>query len=134
MKGWIMLCLALLLPLAAVGQEGEEGEAKISYISLNPPLVGNYDLDGGPKLRVYKADIALRVTGTEASQVVKKNEALIRNQLVELFAQQTLENMSNVDAKEKLRAEALKQTRQVMSDETGKPMVDDLLFNNLIFQ
>ena len=33
-----------------------------------------------------------------------------------------------------LRQEALKQTQQVMTDETGKPMVEDLLFNNLIVQ
>ena len=38
------------------------------------------------------------------------------------------------EAKEKLRQEALKQTQQVMTDETGKPVVEDLLFNNLIIQ
>ncbi len=42
--------------------------------------------------------------------------------------------MSSVDGKEKLRQEALKQTQQVMNDETGKPQVEDLLFNNLIIQ
>jgi flagellar FliL protein len=51
-----------------------------------------------------------------------------------LFAQQTTEAMNNVEAKEKLRQEALKQTQQVMNDETGKPVVEDLLFNNLIIQ
>jgi flagellar FliL protein len=65
---------------------------------------------------------------------VKANEPLIRNQLVALFAQQTTEAMNNVEAKEKLRQEALKQTQQIMSDETGNPVVEDLLFNNLIIQ
>mgnify|MGYP006195447359 CR=1 FL=1 len=72
--------------------------------------------------------------GDEAAKAVKANEPLIRNQLVALFNQQTSETMNNVEAKEKLRQEALKQTQQVMNDETGKPMVDDLLFNNLIIQ
>lgn len=135
MKAWIMLMLALSLPTAAMAEEAKEGAApKVSYISLSPPFVGNYGLDGGPKLRVFKADVALRVTGDEAAQAVKANQPLIRNQLVALFSQQTTEAMSNVEAKEKLRQEALKQTRQVMNDETGKPMVDDLLFNNLIIQ
>ena len=134
MKAWILMMLALSLPMAAVAEEAKEGEAKVSYISLSPPFVGNYGLDGSPKLKVYKADVALRVTGEEATKAVKANEPLIRNQLVALFAQQTTEAMSNVEAKEKLRQEALKQIRQVMSDETGKPMVDDLLFNNLIVQ
>lgn len=134
-KAWIMLMLALSLPVAAMAEEAKEGEApKVTYISLTPPFVGNYGLDGTPKLKVYKADVALRVSGDEAVKAVKANEPLIRNQLVALFSQQTTEAMNNVEAKEKLRQEALKQTQQVMNDETGKPMVDDLLFNNLIIQ
>jgi flagellar FliL protein len=137
-KAWILLMLALTLPMAALAEEAKEakeGEApKVSYISLTPPFVGNYGLDGTAKLKVFKADIALRVTGTEAAAAVKANDALIRNQLVALFTQQTNEAMSTVEGKEKLRQEALKQTQQVMNDETGKPMVEDLLFNNLIIQ
>lgn len=133
-KAWIMLLLALSLPVAAA-EEAKEGEApKVNYVTLSPPFVGNYGLDGTPKLKVYKADVALRVTGDEATKAVKANEPLIRNQLVALFAQQTTETMNNVEAKEKLRQEALKQTQQVMNDETGKPVVEDLLFNNLIIQ
>ncbi len=135
MKAWIMLMLALSLPVAAVAEGAKEGEdPKVNYITLSPPFVGNYGLDGTPKLKVYKADVALRVTGDEATKAVKANEPLIRNQLVALFAQQTTETMNNVEAKEKLRQEALKQTQQVMNDETGKPVVEDLLFNNLIIQ
>lgn len=137
-KAWIMLMLALSLPVAAMAEEAKEakeGEApKVNYITLSPPFVGNYGLDGTPKLKVYKADVALRVTGDEATKAVKANEPLIRNKLVALFAQQTTEAMNNVEAKEKLRQEALKQTQQVMNDETGKPVVEDLLFNNLIIQ
>ena len=74
------------------------------------------------------------MTGPEAAAAVKANDPLIRNQLVALFTQQTNEAMSSVEGKEKLRQEALKQTQQVMNDETGKPVVEDLLFNNLIIQ
>ncbi|VVN16226.1 hypothetical protein PS684_00495 [Pseudomonas fluorescens] len=134
-KAWIMLLLALSLPVAALAEEAKEGEApKVSYITLSPPFVGNYGLDGTPKLKVYKADVALRVTGEEASKLVKANEPLIRNQLVALFTQQTSDAMASIEGKEKLRQEALKQTQQVMNDETGKPVVEDLLFNNLIIQ
>jgi flagellar FliL protein len=74
------------------------------------------------------------VTGDDAAKLVKANEPLIRNQLVALFTQQTTEAMGSIEGKEKLRQEALKQTQQVMNDETGKPVVEDLLFNNLIIQ
>lgn len=136
MKAWILMLLALSLPALAQAEEGGKGEDvnKVAYVALTPPFVGNYALDGGPKLHVYKADVALRVTGADAQKAVKANEPLIRNQLVALFTQQTIDSMSNVDSKEKLRQEALKQVQQIMNDETGKPVVEDLLFNNFIAQ
>lgn len=135
MKAWILMVLALMLPVAALAQEeAKEGEPKVSYYSLTPPFVGNYALDGSPRLHVYKADVALRVTGPEAAAAVKLHEPLIRNQLVALFTQQTVESMSDVEAKERLRLEALKQVQQALEAEEGKPIVEDLLFNNLIVQ
>jgi flagellar FliL protein len=136
-KAWILMLLALSMPVVALAEEGggeKDDPNKVSYVALTPPFVGNYALDGGPKLHVYKADVALRVKGAEAQKLVKQNEPLIRNQLVALFTQQTIDSMSNVDAKEKLRQEALKQTQQVLSQETGQPVVEDLLFNNFIAQ
>ena len=135
MKAWTVLMLALCLPVAAMAEEAKEEVApKVNYITLTPPFVGNYGLDGTPKLKVYKADVALRVTGDEATKLVKANEPLIRNQLVQLFSQQTDESLGSMDAKEKLRQEALKQVQQVLEQEEGKPYVEDLLFNNLILQ
>ncbi len=135
MKAWILMVLALMLPVTALAAEdAKEGEPKVSYITLTPPFVGNYALDGGPRLRVYKADVALRVTGDAAATAVKHHEPLIRNQLVALFTQQGLENLSSVEGKEALRQEALKQVQQVLEAEEGKPIVEDLLFNNLIVQ
>ncbi|EKG41373.1 flagellar basal body-associated protein FliL [Pseudomonas syringae] len=135
MKAWILILLALSLPVMAQEEAKEEGGApKAAYVSLTPPFVGNYALDGGPKLRVYKADIALRVTGADAEAAVKRNDALIRNQLVSLFTQQTVDSMSSAEAKENIRQEALKQVQRVMNDEEGKPIVEDLLFNNFIVQ
>lgn len=138
MKTWIALLLALSLPFAVQANsggeeaEGENAAPKVAYYSLVPALVGNFG--PGPKLKYYKADIALRVTGKKVEEQVTYHEPLIRNQLVQLFSQQTDESMGSVQAKEALRQEALKQVQQVLQQETGKPLVDDLLFNNLIVQ
>ncbi|WP_418936370.1 flagellar basal body-associated FliL family protein [Metapseudomonas furukawaii] len=128
------LLLALTLPLLAVAEEEtKEGEApKVAYIDLVPSLVGNYG--AGPRLKYFKADISLKVTGTEAQDKVTRHEPLIRNQLVMLFSQQTDETLGSSEAKEKLRQEALKQVQQALNGEEGAALVDDLLFNNLIVQ
>ncbi len=136
MKAWIALLLALSLPLTA--QASEDKEAKegaapvVSYVTLVPALVGNFG--EGPKLKFYKADLSLRVTGADVEAKVKHNEPLIRNQLVMLFSQQTEQAMAAPGARETLRAEALKQVQEILTQEEGKPLVEDLLFNNLIIQ
>lgn len=135
MKTSIALLLALILPcttLASGGGEEENAAPKVAYYSLVPALVGNFGT--GPKLKFYKADIALRVTGSEAEEKVEHHEPLIRNQLVMLFSQQTEANMADENAKETLRQEALKQVQEVLTQEEGQPIVEDLLFNNLIIQ
>ncbi|MEX6500890.1 flagellar basal body-associated protein FliL [Pseudomonas zhanjiangensis] len=137
MKAVIAVLLALSMPLLASASEskseGEEGKAPVvAYINLTPALVGNFGV--GPKLKFYKADVALRVTGSEAEEKVKHHEPLIRNQLVMLFSQQTDQTMGAAGAKEALRQEALKQVQDVLTQEEGAPLVEDLLFNNLIIQ
>jgi len=131
---FMFLTLCMALPAFAEPSEANADEAAVKtiYYALVPALVGNYGSDG--RLKYYKADIALRVSGAEAEAKVKHHEPLIRNQLVTLFSQQTDASLSTVESKEALRQEALKQVQAVLTQEEGKPLVDDLLFNNLIVQ
>jgi len=131
-KIWISLLLAACLPSLALAEEDKKEVPQVAYVALVPPLVGNYVV--GSRLKLYKADISLRVTGADAQAKVQLHEPLIRNQLVMLFAQQTEETLTGIDGKEKLRQEALKQVQQILNDEEGAPLVEDLLFNNLIIQ
>ncbi|AJE13724.1 MULTISPECIES: flagellar basal body-associated protein FliL [Stutzerimonas] len=128
----LVFALGLALPVCAEEPAAEEGAPQVVYYALVPALVGNYG--GGERLKYYKADVALRITGKEAEEKVKHHEPLIRNQLVMLFSQQTDASLGSVEAKEQLRQEALKQVQEVLTQEEGKPLVDDLLFNNLIIQ
>ncbi|MEK8081537.1 flagellar basal body-associated FliL family protein [Pseudomonas sp. XK-1] len=136
MKVWIALLMALSLPLLAQAEEDEKAEGEVvpvvAYVSLFPALVGNFGT--GPKLKFFKADISLRVASAEAEAAVKHHDPLIRNQLVMLFSEQTEASMAAADSKELLRQQALKQVQDVLTAEEGKPLVEDLLFNNLIIQ
>lgn len=129
----LAFCLALGLAVPAVADKAADNAvAKTIYYTLTPALVGNYGSDG--RLKYYKADVALRIGSSEAETRVKHHEPLIRNQLVMLFSQQTEASLGSVEAKEALRKEALQQVQAVLTQEEGRPLVDDLLFNNLIIQ
>jgi flagellar FliL protein len=132
-KVWIALMLTLVLPWNALAEEkpADAGAPAVSYVALMPPLVGNYLAAG--RLKLYKADIVLRVPTADAKRV-EHHEPLIRNQLVALFSEQTDVTLHGAEAREQLRLEALKQVRSVLTVEEGQALVEDLLFNNLIIQ
>lgn len=126
----VPVLLASLLLTPAVQASGAAGT--VTYINLMPPLVGNYD-PGGKKLKYFKADIALRVSNDNKAKA-EAHELLIRDQLVMLFSQKTEDELSTIEGKEALRQEALQRVQQALMVEEGHPLVEDLLFNNLIVQ
>lgn len=133
MKVLSALLLSLSLCLPALAEEEQKEVPQTLYYSLVPALIGNLG-DEGQRLRFFKADVALRVSGAEAEARLKHHDPLIRHRLVLLFSAQTSETINAPDGREKLRQEALKQVRQALDAEEGQPVVEDLLFNNLIIQ
>ncbi|WAJ38012.1 flagellar basal body-associated protein FliL [Pseudomonas sp. GOM7] len=128
----LLLSLSICLPALASSEKKEEAPTTL-YYNLFPALIGNL-ADPGARLKFFKADVSLRVTGTEAEEKIKHHEPLIRHQLVLLFSAQTSEAINAPDGRETLRQEALKKVQDALNGEEGKPIVEDLLFNNLIIQ
>ncbi|MFV3384081.1 flagellar basal body-associated FliL family protein [Pseudomonas sp. NY15364] len=128
----LLLSLSICLPALASSDKKEEAPTTL-YYNLTPALIGNL-ADTGNRLKFFKADVSLRVTGTEAEEKIKQHEPLIRHQMVMLFSAQTSETINAPDGRENLRLEALKKVQDAINGEEGKPIVEDLFFNNLIIQ
>jgi flagellar FliL protein len=131
-KRCIALLLLLGLPLGTAQAAKENDPTKVGYLELRPALVGNYGEGARPKF--FKADVALRVVGTQNLERLEHHQPLIRNELIMLFAELGNDSMTTVEDKEALRQQALARVRKVIEQEEGRPLVEDLLFNNLIAQ
>ncbi|GIZ13941.1 flagellar basal body-associated FliL family protein [Pseudomonas sp. NCCP-436] len=128
----LLLSLTICLPALASSEKKNEAPQTL-YHNLVPSLIGNL-ADPGNRLKFFKADVALRVTGSEAEERLKLHEPLIRHQLVLLFSAQTSETINAPEGREALRQQALQQVQAAITGEEGRPIVEDLLFNNLIIQ
>lgn len=126
------LLLALTLIATPVLAEEEAAAPTAQYVELKPAFVGT--LGAGPRIQYLKADVALRTDDPAAVERIHYHDALIRNTLVFLFSEQLPENLSTLEGKEALRANALAAVQKVLEEEEGDPLVDDLLFTNLIVQ
>ncbi|MFN3579416.1 MAG: flagellar basal body-associated FliL family protein [Pseudomonas sp.] len=124
----LVVSLSALLPLQA--QDAASPAAQ--YIELSPSFVGT--VGPGPRIQYMKIDVALRANDPAAVAKIQYHDPLIRNALVRLFGQQTLEGLASLEGKERLRTEALEVVRNTLEEEEGEPLVDDLLFTNLVTQ
>lgn len=131
MKYFPALLVAVMLSWTACAEEEAALSAPTAYVNLVPAIVGNYG--AGSKLKYYKADIALRVQA-DSVDTVKYHEPLIRDQLIQLFAQQSDADMNSQAGKEAVRQAALQQVQLILEQEEGNTLVEDLLFNNLVVQ
>ncbi|WP_341708188.1 flagellar basal body-associated FliL family protein [Halopseudomonas sp.] len=126
------LLLALTLVASPVLAQEDAAAPTTQYVELKPSFVGT--LGNGPRIQYLKADVALRTDDAAAVERIRYHDALIRNALVFLFSEQLPENLSSLEGKEALRASALAAVQKVLEEEEGDPLVDDLLFTNLIVQ
>ena len=135
----LMFAVLFLLALGAQAnsEKSEGGEKEASaiseYVDVKPALITNY---GGPgPIHFIKAEVALRI-GKDQEDALKVGHHMphIRHELIMLFSRQTEESISSMEGKEQLRRDALIAVQNVLKKEEGKPIVEDLLFNNFIIQ
>ncbi|MBL4797082.1 MAG: flagellar basal body-associated FliL family protein [Oleispira sp.] len=127
-----------LLPLAGlivfsfanVTQAAEASETK--YIHLTPAFVVNYGNTG--RMKYLRTEIALKVNGAAAAGAVTNHRPYIRNNLVFLLTAQDSDIVNSSAGRETLRKVALDEVRALMTELEGKPLIDDLYFENFVVQ
>jgi flagellar FliL protein len=65
---------------------------------------------------------------------VKQHMPVIRNNLVMLFSSQTRQSIASREGKEKVRAEAQAEVQKILTDQTGKPVIEQLYFTSFVMQ
>ena len=128
-----LLCLLMLFvtPVWAEDEEGAAVEDYVGYVELKPFIV-NF---GGPsKTRFLKCEISISV-GSEATQfAINHHMPQIRNDLVFLLSAQTEEKVSSVQAQSELAQSGLKIVQDILVEEVGEAMVNDLFFTSFVVQ
>jgi flagellar FliL protein len=111
----------------------EEVKAAAVYVPLDPPFTVNFE--NVSNARFLQIAVQLMTRDPKAVEEVKVHMPAIRNDLLLLFGQQTAAGLSNVEGKEKLRAEALETVRTTLGHEGIKPeTIEGLYFTTLVMQ
>ncbi|MGN5519514.1 flagellar basal body-associated FliL family protein [Halopseudomonas sp. Lyrl_26] len=102
------------------------------YQPLDPAFTVNYAHGG--RQRYMQVSVVLMGRDPEAMAAAKEHSPLIRNQLVMLFSSADFEQLMTAEGKETLREQATLAVQSLMEQELGKPIIESVLFTNLVLQ
>lgn len=107
--------------------------APAQYLPMAPAFVVNLeDTPTGP--RYLQVEVQLVTRDPLAVAELQKHEPALRARLLMLFAQQTHAAVATRAGKEALQAQALAEVQALMTEETGKPSAEALLFTSFVTQ
>lgn len=103
------------------------------YFALEPAFVVNLDdTDDGP--RYLQLEVQLVTRDPEQFKQIQDNAPAIRAHLLMLFTQVQAKDIADIAGRRKLQAAALAEAQKLMTAETGRKCIDDLLFTSFVTQ
>lgn len=122
-------------PLGLFGgdrETAEEVRRPPIYYSLDPAFVNNLSGTGGR--RFMQVEVQLMTRDPEVIAAVERHEPVVRNDLIMLFSDQTLESVDTTAGKEALRRESLESIRRILRMNDEPDELEDLFFTSFIVQ
>jgi flagellar protein FliL len=114
----------------AMLEPGEPSEP--IYLPLDPPFLVNVEMSG--TLRFLQVSIEVMARDPAVIQSVEAHMPHMRNNILLVLSDQTLETVVSAEAKEKLRARILKETQFVLTQLTGDVGVEAIYFTSFVLQ
>ncbi|MEE7547246.1 flagellar basal body protein FliL [Xanthomonas sp. Kuri4-1] len=104
------------------------------YFPLDPALVVNLNgaTEDGPQY--LQVEIQLVTRDAEDLKAITDNAPALRAHLLMLLSQVKAADIADLAGKQKLQKSALTEAQRIMTVETGKKSVDDLLFTSFVTQ
>ncbi len=122
---------------AAKEAEAEHPVAEVKlpaqFVALDPPFVVNFG--PGSSARFLQVAVQLMTRDPHLVEFLEANNPIIRNDLLLLFGNKHVEEVSTQEGKEALRAAALEAVRKIVKAEEGDPEeVEAVYFTSFVMQ
>lgn len=102
------------------------------YQPLDPAFVVNFSHAG--RQRYMQVNVVLMGRDPAGMANLNKHLPLIRNQLVMLFTSEEFETLFSPEGKEALRERSTLAVKSLLEKELGDPVIESVLFTNLVLQ
>ncbi|MCO7224534.1 flagellar basal body-associated FliL family protein [Pleionea sp. CnH1-48] len=127
------LMAALLLACSSFTY-AEEAVAEVMYYDLDPNVITNYQKPPARRLGFITIDVQFQVTGVDNLDLLDYHKPLIEDTLIDVMNRQDEETIKSIDKRDAIREQIKEQLSALLKEETGKTVIDDVLFTKFIYQ
>ena len=117
---------------AATGRPGPAGRQPPIYHPIEPAFIVNFEDQG--VLRYLQIGLTVMTRDKLVVDAITANTPPIRNDLILLFANQKMENLTSTEGKEQLRKQAMEKIQAVLNKEIGYPGIEEIYFTAFVLQ
>ena len=107
-------------------------EKEAFYVGL--PRAFIFNAHGNTRDRLVQIKVKLLVRGPENEALAKQHSPLVEGTLLKVFSAATVEQLTTVEGKAKLRKDATDEVTKALQELTGKPVVEQILFIGFVMQ
>ncbi len=111
----------------------EENKLPIKYYEIDPNILTFYQ-SSGKKIGYIVVQVQLVVRGQENYDLVERHLPLLQDTLIDFFNRQDKETVHDLKQRENLRSQAMTRVSEVLKEEVGKDIVENVLFTQYVFQ
>lgn len=119
---------------AATDKTPEQLAAEKEAFYVGFPRAFIFNAHGTVRDRLVQIKVKLLVRGPENEALAKQHAPLIEGTLLQVFSATTVEQLSTVEGKTKLKKDAVDAVAKAMKDLIGKPVVEQVLFIGFVMQ
>ncbi|MCW8877511.1 MAG: flagellar basal body-associated FliL family protein [Kangiellaceae bacterium] len=139
---WILLALSLShTPVYAAEEAPEETEEEkkeeeklpIKYFQIAPNIMTFYQ-SSGRKMGYIVVQVQIVTRGDDNLELLETHLPLMQDALIDFFNRQEKKVVQDLTQRESLRQQATEKIAQVIKDEVGYDVVENVLFTQYVFQ
>lgn len=127
----ISLCLTASLSYA---QEEPEPVKEVHYFDLDPNIITNYQKPPSRRLGFITIDVQFQVSSVANLDALEYHKPLIEDTLIDVINSQDETIIKDIAQRNAIRDKIKQRLSAVLKEETGEPIIEDVLFTKFIYQ
>lgn len=105
-----------------------------AYMGLEPDIVTNYLSGNARTLGFVRVTVELMLDDVDNLEVAEHHMPLLRAIVIEVFGRQPEDKVKSLTGREDIRRTILQLLRERLEQETGNPVISDVIFTKYLYQ